>query len=455
MNIREEVGSVFDSPTRTATCSAAGVMSYTQKNNPTATLPTHSVSSRLSVHDISRYVRKFKRFQLADAVRLLVDGRETYPAMLEAIDAAKTTIDFEIYTICSDHTGELFKQAFVRAAKRGVRIRFLYDYIGSLGLDANFVRTLIDNGVEVKVYHPLVLHRPSWAINRRDHRKMLIVDGKVTFTGGINISDEYSPIDQGGKGWRDTHIRIEGEAVAMWAGQLYEYAWHKSTAYHETSTPAMKLRAGLRKRFHKPMTLGSIDVTGDILPEFLSQTGKVPVRIIGNRELRFRQRIRAAYLHAINNAREYVLIENAYFIPDYHIRMAMALAVRRGVQVSVLVARDGDVPIASYASRSLYTRLLRSGVRIFEWPNGMMHAKTAVIDDAWSIVGSYNLDHRSLLYQLEAVAVVVDPEFSYHLRQQTLTDLSRCHEVTLEEHLARPWYQKLQDMLAYKIRYWL
>jgi cardiolipin synthase len=454
MNVRDEQTNILDSPPET-TCDAAGPSMDIPRTHRVIDLPEHSVSSRLSMDEISQYVRKFRRFQMADSVKLLIDGRETYPEMLSAIESAKDFIDFETYTFCADRTGEQFKQALCRAAERGVRVRFLYDYIGSRGITAAFLLSMIERKIDVRVYHPLVLHRPTWAINRRDHRKILIVDGQTIFTGGINISDEYAPIGQGGLGWRDTHIRIDGEAVALWAEQLFEYAWHRSTAYHETWSSTSKIRAGLRKRFKKPITLGSIPVKANILPTFLSRTRKVAVRIIGNRELRFRRRIRSAYLYAINNARQYILIENAYFIPDYHIRMALALAVRRGVKVAVIVAKDGDVPLASHASRSLYTRLLRSGVRIFEWPDGMMHAKTAVIDDVWSIVGSYNLDHRSLLHQLEAVALVVDTEFSYRLRQQGLADLACCHEVTLQEHLARPWYRKLQETLAYKIRYWL
>ncbi|NLE28415.1 MAG: cardiolipin synthase ClsB [Phycisphaerae bacterium] len=454
MDIRDQSTHILHSPVE-ATCEIAGPWTNIPRPTPVIDLPEHLVVSRLTFEEISRYVRKFKRFQLADEARLLIDGRETYPEMLASIESAKDALDFETYTFNPDQTGETFQQALCQAADRGVRVRLLYDYIGSRNMTDAFLRPMIDRGIQIRVYHPLVLHRPIWVMNRRDHRKILIIDGRTTFTGGINISDEYAPIDQGGLGWRDTHIRIEGEAVAMWADQLFEYAWQKSTAYHEVSTSTSKLRAGLRKGFRKPLTLGNIPVDKNILPTFLSQSGKVPVRIIGNRELRFRRRIRSAYLYAINNARKYILIENAYFIPDYHIRMALALAVRRGVQVAVLVAKDGDVPLAADASRSLYTRLLRSGVRIFEWPDGMMHAKTAVIDDVWSIVGSYNLDHRSLLHQLEAVALVVDSNFSYRLRQQTLADLACCRELTLERHQARPWHWKLREALAYKIRYWL
>ena len=179
------------------------------------------------------------------------------------------------------------------------------------------------------------------------------------------------------------------------------------------------------------------------------------VQILGNEEFRFRRRIRKAYLQAMASARRYILIENAYFIPDRRVRQALGRAVRRGVTVAVVVASQGDVRIAEYASRSLYGQLLAAGIRIFEWPGGMMHAKTAVIDDTWAIVGSYNFDAISLLRQLEVAAVVADPRFACQLREQTLADVTRCHEVTRSEWAARPWSQKFVEALAHGVRRWL
>jgi cardiolipin synthase len=405
--------------------------------------------------EAARYVHNFKRFQLADRVDLLIDGSETYPAMLSAIDGAQNSIDLETYILVADTTGWAFQKALLQAATRGVRVRLIYDYIGSLGLPDGYVRELIKYGAAVKVYHPLILLRPTWAINRRDHRKLMVVDGQLTFTGGINISDHNVPLEMGGLGWRDTHMRIEGETVADWAGQLYEYAWRKSTPYHETATPGSKLKAGLRRRFKKPVTLKLLSNNGVNLNDEISRNGKVAVQLIGNREVHRRRPIRAAYLHAINHARRYILIENAYFIPDRYIRSALIRAVKRGVHVAVVVSKNLDVQIAGYAGRAFYEELLSAGVKIFQWPKGMMHAKTAVIDDIWSVVGSFNLDHRSLRFQLEIVAVVAGPIFARKLQQQTLADIARCEELTLEKHRARPWYEKILESIAYKVRYWL
>jgi len=404
---------------------------------------------------LARYAREPHRFQRAESARLLVDGREAYPEMLAAIEAARHTVDLETYILCADRTGHRFQQALLRAAARGVQVRLLYDYIGSLGLPNRFVTELLDGGVAVAVYHPLVLTRPSWAINRRDHRKFLIVDGHITFTGGLNIGDDYAAPEEGGRGWRDTHLRLDGAEVADTALWLFEYAWNKAVPYRETATRARQFRAGMRRRWHRILHPVSTP-TGDVpVAAGVCDPGGVAVRIIGNREFHQRRVIRRAYFHAIRNARRYILIENAYFIPDRGLRRVLARAVQRGVFVGVVVGRYSDVALTAYASRNLYSLLLASGVRLFEWPRPVMHAKTAVVDDAWAVVGSYNMDHRSLLHQLEAVAVVCDPVFARRLRDQTMADIAQCQEVTLAAHESRPWTRMLLESAAYQLRYWL
>jgi cardiolipin synthase len=290
-------------------------------------------------------------------------------------------------------------------------------------------------------------------VNRRDHRKNLVVDRQVAFTGGLNIADEYAaPLESGG--WRDTHLRIEGAAPAARIEELFEYGWQRAAPYGEPGPAARQLASGVRRRLGR--TRGAGAARPDIeASDALLARGGVAVRIIGNREFRCRHDIRRAYLHAIQNARSYILIENAYFIPDRGVRRALAHAAARHVLVAVVLSRNSDVPAAAYASRSLYSELLAAGVRLFEWPFGMMHAKTAVIDDAWATVGSYNFDHRSLLHQLESVAVVADPAFARRLRDQTLADIAQCREITLMEHESRPWRRMLLESAAYLVRRWL
>lgn len=410
----------------------------------------------LTRHEIlAVYARRPAQFERALSVKLLVDGREAYPEMLTAIESATATVVLETYILRADRTGTRFQEALCRAARRGVHVRLLYDYVGSLGLPDGFVRHLMDAGVEVAVYHPLVLDRPIWFMNRRDHRKILVVDRKVMFIGGLNIADDYAAAEDGGGGWRDTHVRLDGIEVAEEGERLFEMGWRKADVSGEMPTRAARLRAGLRARLRKLVNIRDAWRREPHAVSTLQDEKAVPVDVVGNDEFRYRWRISRAYLHAIRHARRYILIENAYFIPVRAVRQALARAVRRGVLVAVAVPGHSDVPIAAHASRSLYGELLKSGVRIFEWPHGMLHAKTAVVDDAWAIVGSYNFDHRSLLHQLEAVAIVADHDFASRLREQSLADLAQCHEVTLGQHESRPRWQVLVDYGAYMLRHWL
>lgn len=400
---------------------------------------------------MSQYSPEPFRFLRARAVKLLVDGREAFPEMLAAIAGATRRIDLETYLLHADVTGLQFQQALCHAALRGVRVRLLYDWVGSMGLPDSYVRELLGAGVSVAVYRPLFWTRPSWAFNRRDHRKILVVDGQVAFTGGLNISDDYATRQEGGKGWRDTHVRLEGREVCRRLLQVFLTDWRRAVPYAKSVTAGSRLGNGLRR--HLQQALRSRRKAGRVGP--LEPQDGVPVQILGNQELRYRYRIRRAYLHAIRRAKRYILIENAYFIPDGRVRRALTQAARRGVTVGVVVARQSDVAVVAYASRFLYDELLRSGVRLFEWPSSMMHAKTAVIDDAWSIVGSYNFDHRSLMHQLEVVAVIAEPSFAEILRDQTLTDMSRCREVTPESRRQGSRPGRLVEAFCYLLRYWL
>jgi cardiolipin synthase len=399
---------------------------------------------------VSRYIRWPAHIQRASSARLLVDGGQGFGEMLAAIDSATQSVDLETYILYADHIGTRFQQALLRAARRGIRVRLLYDYIGSLGLSNRFVQELADAGVDVSVYRPPLFPHPFRGMQRRDHRKILLVDRHIFFTGGLNISDDNAPVEEGGKGWRDTHVRLEGPEVAAAGLHLFNRGWRKATPHSIVQRGNLKRR--LRSRLDKIVALRR---EGPPVPQAGLVGEGLPVQVIGNDEQRFRHRIQQAYLHAIRAARRYILIENAYFIPSRAIRAELARAARRGVYVAVAVARYSDITLAAYASRGLYSGLLERGIHIFEWPHGMLHAKTAVIDDCWAIVGSYNFDHRSLFHQLEDVAVVADPDFAITLRKQTFMDLACCHQVTLWEHESRSWLQLILESSAGLVRHWL
>jgi cardiolipin synthase len=403
--------------------------------------PTSFDENLTEAQALRRYALRPKTYVRADAVTLLIDGSQAYPEMLRSIAQAKESVALETYILQADDTGKSFAHALASAARRGVDTRLLYDCVGALGLPFSYVQELLEAGVKVGAYKPLssIFKRSFMALQRRDHRKILVIDDSVSFTGGLNICHDNAPKCDGGLGWRDMHVRVDGAVPAQRLKAIVGETWKDADIFPPSAkvaphpgTPAIIHSAPL-----PPTSTHAL------------------VQVIGNKEFLQRVRLRRAYLHAIRNARRYILIENAYFVPDRGIRRALYRAVKRGVTVAAGVAMYSDVKIVAMASRSLYSEMLSNGVRLFEYPLSMLHSKVAVIDDIWSIVSSYNLDHRSLLHNLEAGVLILDRPFAEAVRDQILTDIQSSREVTTDFHEARPWDEVLMESLAYQVRYWL
>ncbi len=343
---------------------------------------------------------------------LFVRGKDLFAAMAEAIEAAAESVCLETYRFGDDATGRTFAELLARAAKRGARVRLIYDSLGSLELSP-VTETLMRNaGVQTLEYHPVAPWRPRWAWNRRDHRKLLVCDGKVGFIGGMNLCDEHAPREQGGLDWPDAHARVEGPA-AHELERLFRAVWHKETARWFDSRPRRGFAPGIST-----------------------------VRIVGNHEILKRFAIREAYVNALRAAKSEVSIANSYFIPDWRVRRSLAQAVRRGVDVRVLVPGHSDIRSAWYAMRATYGSLLTRGVRIFEWQGPMMHAKAVVVDGQWCSVGSYNLDHRSLRHNLEANLQTTDATFAAELKKRFDLGLAGAREITLGDWSRRSWVER-------------
>lgn len=365
----------------------------------------------------------------SNRVALLVDGAQAFPAMLAAIASARSSIGVETYILRDDGTGWRFARALAERARAGVDVRVVYDSWGS-SVGEDFLDFLRGAGVHVLAYHPIRLggrvgqflerHR------RRDHRKVLVVDGRVGFTGGLNLADDYAAPEDGGRGWRDTHVRLEGP-VAKELVHPFLITWR---------------RAG----------------GGPVEPGRWSTAVRRPdprVRVIGNHGHRGRRAIRQAYLRAIEGARKRVWITSAYFLPPVRILRALREAARRGVAVDVIVAGTTDVKPVLLAARALYGPLLRAGVRIHEWHGRVLHAKTAVVDGRWATVGSSNLDHLSMLVNLEVNAVFEDARFAAALEELFLEDLRSTREVTRAMWRRRLLVERFLSWVAYLFRGWL
>jgi cardiolipin synthase len=354
-------------------------------------------------------------------------GAEVFPAMLEAIAAAKSFVHLETYILNADETGRKFQTALIERALAGVAVRVIYDAIGSIGLASSFVEELTAGGVEVVAFHPIFPWRGGSMLNQRDHQKILVIDGEVGFIGGINIGHEYAPVAEKGGGWYDVQARVDGPVVAD-LDQLFRRTWN--------------LAGG------SPMNSRTPPVNP---PSYEDGTLALTIDNFG---MRNRSRKRAAYVHAIQAAHRSISVMNSYFIPDRGMRRALYEAVERGVVVRIIVPAHSDVRVAQLASRHLYPRLISRGVRIFEWQEKMMHAKTAVIDGVWSTIGSYNINWRSFLHNLEASIVILDEEVGRRMERNFEAALPRSREITLAE-TRRSFVERFLQWFCFRFRYWM
>ena len=369
------------------------------------------------------YAVRPRRLRKGNRVTLLRNGGEVFPAMREAIGAAESFVHIEFYIWRGDMTGWSIADALIESARRGVTVRAMYDALGCIDVDPLIFETMEAEGIEVHQFRPLAPWRPRWGINRRNHRKIMVVDNRTAFVGGVNLADDYAARKDGGKGWRDSAVRIEGPAVSD-LNRLFLNTWDRERG---TSVP--------RSPVPPPV--------GDHLCE-----------IVSNSDRGQRLRIRRGYLHAIKRARETIYLANAYFLPGLQVRRALAQAVDRGVDVRILLPGVSDIRAIGWASDHLVRGLLRRKVRLFRWHRSMMHEKAAVIDRTWATVGSYNLDYRSLRHNLEVTATVLDNGFGREMHSAFERDLALSEEVTLEAWRRRSRFERFRSWLFYQGR-WL
>lgn len=370
-----------------------------------------------------------------DEVRLLRDGVEAFPAMLAAIAAATREILLEMYWVGPDAVGMKFREALIAKAREGLTVRVVYDAVGSLTITPSFWEPLLRAGGEVREYHPLSPLKPAFDIRRmeeRNHRKILVVDGVRGFTGGLNLARPWLPIEDGGEAWRDDMIEVVGYVAAELRTLFYK-TWRRMGF--------LRRRAADR--------LGPRSVPTDLVPLSKRPIGKVFVLASLRRS---RRNLRREYLTRLNGAERSIEIANSYFIPDRNVRSALYRAVLRGVRVRVLVPSKSDVAIVQFALEAMYESLLRNGVEIYCHSGPMMHAKTAIIDDGFAMIGSYNLDERSQTKNLEVNVAVEDEAFATYVRTWFDRDVEGAVELDLYEWRARPLVRRGMEYMAYALR---
>jgi cardiolipin synthase A/B len=337
--------------------------------------------------------------------------------MLDAINKAERRVVFETYIYKPGETGDRFTDAFEQAARRGVTVKIVLDAVGALTVDRGYVQRLRDAGA-----HVVWFNTPAWytfqQVNHRTHRKILVVDGRVGFTGGVSIGDEWKGNAQSPEHWRDTHVRIEGPVARLLEAAFYENFIESAGEVTPLLDPPLSDPGG----------------GGDSIVVRSSPSG-------GANDMK------RLYLLAIASARRTLDIATPYFVPDDSSRWALKQAVDRGVRVRILVESDEtDAMPVKYASRHFYDRLLQEGIEIHEYQPTLMHAKVLVVDGVWSMFGSANFDNRSLELNDELNVAVADRELAERFLLDFERDLARAEKLELHTWRQRPLLKKAREL---------
>ncbi|MET0299144.1 MAG: cardiolipin synthase [Flavitalea sp.] len=359
---------------------------------------------------------------VSNKVNVLRNGEEKFPAVLEALGNAKHHIHLEYYIFEEGQIAEMIREILIRKSREGVMVRIMYDDFGS-DLGKKYLNSLEDAGVKVYPFYKVYFHLLASRNNYRDHRKIIIVDGTVGFTGGINISDKYSndPSMHNKMYWRDTHLRIEGDAVKL-LQYLFLLNWNFCCDE-------------------------SVDIASGYFPKYEGE-GNQLVQIAYSGPDSDRASIMLSYFAAINNAREYLYIATPYFIPNESILDALKKAALGKVDVRLMVPGLSDSKIVNAAAMSYYQELLEAGVKIYLYKKGFTHSKTLLADRSLSMVGTANMDIRSFDLNFEVNAVVIDVDTHNTLKTQFENDIEECVEIELERWKNRSKGRKLFESLC-------
>lgn len=362
---------------------------------------------------------------------LLRDGAQTYPAMMAAIRAAKDHINLESYIIEDDEIGRRFADLLLEQQARGVQVNVIYDSVGGINTPKAFFKRLTDGGIAVLEFNPVnpLAAAAGWQINNRDHRKLLVVDGRIAFLGGINISSVYSsgsvvratPTEpEHTLAWRDTDMQLEGPVVAE-LQKMFLQTWEKQKG--------------------KPLA------PRNYFPTLKTEGNEIVRAIASTPDDPFSQ-IYMTLISAIGSAERQVYLTNAYFVPDPQLLKALTDAAARGVDVRMVLPGKSDSSIVLAAGRSYYADLMEAGVKLYELQGALLHAKTAVIDGVWSTVGSTNLDWRSFLDNDEVNAVVLGREFGQKMVDMFTADMAASQPLDLDSWNRRPVNGRLKEWFS-------
>ncbi len=353
---------------------------------------------------------------------VLTNGKETFDAIKEALRSAENHIHMEYYIVRDDELGTEIKDILIEKAKQGVKIRFLYDDVGSWRLPSSFIRDMRAWGIEVVAFGPVKIPLLNNKFNFRNHRKIVVVDGYVGFVGGLNIGDEYLGKDESIGFWRDTHLRLKGEGVRA-LQLIFIQDWYYMTN-HSFLTDDYLMMKETPNEVH-----GGVQV------------------LAGGPDNEWSV-IKNIYFSMITSAKESVWIASPYFIPDEDIFSALKVAALSGIDVRLLVPSNPDSRIVFHASRSYYPELLEAGVKIYEYREGFMHSKLMIVDGKLASIGTSNMDMRSFHLNFEVNAFFYRTDSVKRLVQDYLQDLLVSNELHMETFQNRTFFMRLFESLS-------
>ena len=362
-----------------------------------------------------------------NSIRTLVNGDQIFPAMLEAVRSAQKTITLETYIYWSGEIGREFADALSQRAKAGVPVYVIIDSYGGIKLDKDVIERMREAGVHVRMYHPF-----KWfqilnfqRMNRRSHRKLLIVDGRIAFTGGVGIADNWLGNADSAEHWRDNHYRLEGPIVGSLQAVFMDH-WLEEN--------------------------GEVFLAEEFFPEIKTH-GTLPAQCVKSNADTDTSNAHALALYALASARNEVTLATAYFVPDSVTRQALIEPRQRGVRVQIIVPGPiTDYHVVRWASRSLWGELLQAGIEICEYMPTLYHCKMMIVDDEFVSIGSVNIDNRSFRLNDECNVNVFDREFAHEQMQLIRDDLTKCQQVTYEKWRNRPLKQKVRERLSSLLR---
>ena len=393
------------------------------------------------IEEATSNVRSFKKSNQQHPQhqeQLFVEGKHYFDSLIQAIDAACNTIKFEVYNFNQDNLGQSVAQALARASQRGVTVKVLIDGAGTPLWGGQFARSLEKAGVKTRIFHPLPWGIWQWhrsvvrlpfilkgvylmlKINSRNHRKLCLIDDTIAYIGSFNVNQRHLHASDGGEGWRDTAVRLSHLNLDQ-LSIAFEAAWNH-----------LPLHDRLQRLF-QPVDTNAI------------------LRL--NNTLQRRRVLYRNLLRRIAKARHRIWITNAYFLPDNAILKKLKEAAETGIDVRILLPAVSDVPIMPLTSSTFYRSLLISGVKIFEYLPSMLHAKTLIIDE-WFLIGSTNLNSRSILHDLEVDVNIKHPYSKQLLETYFFRDLEKTREIELNDWDKRPLYQRIVGKLLLYLRYW-